>query len=272
MKILISGGNGNIGSYLTKDLSSEHEIYSFTKADFDVCNKDIIHNIISKIEPDMVIHCAAITDIDYCEFNQCVAYSTNTIGSLNIASICSKFDIPLLYLSSNYVYGNYKSNPYIESDQCSPINIYGKTKLEGENLIRTLCNKFFILRTSWVIGGNNCPIKRILKNSSSIVLCSEEITNITYIKDLSEFIKLIIKTDNYGIYNLCNKGFTSKYDIVNSLIKNLEYNKKTIKIPGDYITSAAPRPSFSAINCDTLEKTFNINIPSWEDSIIDYLK
>ncbi len=269
MKILISGGNGNIGSYLTTSLKDEHEVYSFSKSDFDVTNKSEIHDIIHKINPDIILHAAAITDVDYCESNESLAYSTNTLGTLNIASISYKFNIPLVYISTNYVYGDYKSSPYIETDICDPINIYGKTKLEGENLIRTLLNNFFIIRISWIIDADKCSMLKMLDNSSPVILCSLEKTNVTSIKDLSHFINIIIKTDNYGIYNLSSKDYSSKYDIVHLLLENKKLNKNILKLPEKFLINTATRPIFSAINSDKAKDTFSISLRTVDDIILE---
>ncbi|MBU3202664.1 SDR family oxidoreductase [Clostridium algidicarnis] len=269
MKILISGSNGNIGSYLTTSLSDEHQIYSFSKSDFDVTNKSQICDVICKTTPDIILHTAAITDVDYCESNESLAYSTNTLGTLNIASMCYKFNIPIVYISTSYVYGDYKSSPYVETDICDPINIYGKTKLEGENLIRTLLNNFFIIRTSWVIDANKCSILKMLDNPSPIVLCSLEKTNVTSIKDLSYFINTIIKTDNYGIYNLSSEDYSSKYDIVTQLLKNKRFDKNILKLPEKLLVNTAKRPSFSAINSTKAKDTFSIPLRRLDDIILE---
>lgn len=268
MKILISGGNGNIGSYLTTSLSDEHQIYSFSKDDFDVTDKIKIYDIICKIYPDIILHTAAITDVDYCEANESLAYSTNTLGTLNIASMCYKFNIPLVYISTSYVYGDHKSLPYVETDICDPINIYGKTKLEGENLIRTLLNNFFIIRTSWIIDSYKCSILKMLDNPSPIVLCSLEKTNVTSMKDLSFFINTIIKTDNYGIYNLSSEDYSSKYDIVNRLLKSKGFDKRILELPEKLLEDIATRPKCCAISSKKSKDTFSIALRTLDDIIV----
>lgn len=273
MNILITGGKGSIGSYLCNSLSSDNQVYALGRNELDVCDRNAVESTISVIKPDILIHCAALTNIDFCENNETSAYTVNTIGSLNVAQTCSKLSIPIIYISTNYVYGDYKKEPYVETDKCNPINIYGKTKLEGEKLIRTICSKYFILRTSWVFGGSNCYIKKSLeKKSSPLFLCSDEITNATYIEDLASVISTIIHKNKYGLYNCVNKNPTSKYNVMELAFKLLEIEKPLIKIPQNYISNSAPRPSYSVLNTSFLKSEFNIELPSWDMRLNQYIE
>lgn len=273
MNILITGARGNIGTYLNEYLSKENEVYSFGKDELNVCDKNSLLSTVQMVKPDLVIHCAALTNIDFCEANETAAYTVNTLGSLNVAYACSSLDIPIVYISTSYVYGDYKSTPYYETDECNPINIYGKTKLAGEKLIRTICKKYFIFRTSWVFGYDDCYIKKSLeKLSVPIFLCSDEIINPTYVEDLAYVISKIISSNFYGVYNCVNKDFATKYDVIKAAFDEIGIKKELIKIPRNYISNSAPRPKFSALDTSLLKNCFNIKLPSWKDRLHEYVK
>ncbi len=272
MNILITGAKGNLGKYLSTYFSLDNNVSAFGKDLLDITDKNMCLNIISTIKPDIVINCAGLTNMDSCELNEKDSYSINTLGSLNLAFCCNHFDIPLLYLSTNYVYGNYKNTPYEEKNECNPINVYGKTKLAGENLIRTLCNKYFIIRTSWVFGGENCILKKIINNPTiPIIFCSDEFTNATYIEDLAYAIKTMLKSHDYGIYNCVNKDSSSKYNMVKTALDLLDIHKDLIKLPTNYINNSAPRANYSVMDTNLFRNTFNIEMPSWKQSLEQYL-
>lgn len=272
MKILITGSDGNIGDYLFKYLSPRHEVYPFRKNVLDITNKAKCIDIISNKRPDIVIHCAALTNIDLCERDETSAYSINTLGSLNIAYSCSMLNIPIVYLSSNNVYDGNKTSYYYETDLCSPINVYGKTKLAGEKLIRTICSKFFIIRTSWVFGGKNCFVKNIIENKDiPIFMSSVDVASPTYIEDLCSVIESMIKSDMYGIYNCVNSGGVKKSIWVKAILDHLKVNNEVIEIPENFISNRALRPKSTLMNTYLLKNCFNIEMRSWESALLEYL-
>ncbi|GKX66857.1 SDR family oxidoreductase [Inconstantimicrobium mannanitabidum] len=272
MKILILGGKGNIGGFLSKDLEPYHDIISVSKDDLDITSKSSVFSIISSKAPSIVIDAAGISNIDYCQANEQISYSVNTLGTMNIALACSKLDIPLVYISSAQVYGSDNTNVHSEHENCNPINIFGKSKLAGENLIRTLCKKYFILRTSWCFGGEKCFVKSILsKRNTPIFMVADMVVNPTYVQDLSRAILSIIDSTSYGVYNCVNKGETSKCDLVKYIFDLLGYDKKIISLPKSTMDSLAPRPKNCSLANNLIEKSFNLEIPSWEESMNIYL-
>jgi dTDP-4-dehydrorhamnose reductase len=272
MKVLITGADGSIGEYLSKYLSSSHEVFSFRKNKLDITNKVQCIEIINSIKPDIIIHCAALSNIDLCERDEPSAYTINTIGSLNIAYCCNLLNIPIVYLSCSNVYDGNRTNAYYETDLCSPVNIYGKTKLAGENLIRTICSKYFIIRTSWVFGGKNCFVKNIIENKDiPIFMSSVDIASPTYIEDLSSTIEVMLHSNMYGIYNCVNSGAVKKSIWVKTILDYLNVNKEVIEIPEKFISNKALRPKCTILNTSVLKNCFNIELPPWETSLLEYL-
>ena len=272
MKILLTGSNGNIGSYLQIYLNENHVVYPMERNQIDITNKALTMEVIETIKPDLVIHTAALTNMDLCERDETSAYTINTLGSLNVAYPCSLLDIPIVYLSTGYVFDGTKKRPYYETDQCNPINIYGKTKLAGEKLIRTVCKKYFIIRTSWVFGGSNCFVKKVIENKATpLFLCSNEISNLTYIKDLCYAIEKIISTDQYGIYNCVNSEAVSKAIWIRSIFNQFNIKNEITEIPENFVCNRALRANYTALDTILLNNCFNIILPSWRESLNKYI-
>ncbi|MFL0267748.1 SDR family oxidoreductase [Candidatus Clostridium radicumherbarum] len=273
MNILITGADGNIGSYLIKSLSKNHKIFALNKNDLDITDKNMCIEKIRNLKPHIVLHTAALSNVDLCERDETSAYSINTIGSLNVAYPCSLLDIPIIYFSCNNVYDGNKIGPYYETDLCSPINVYGKTKLAGEKLIRTICSKYFILRTSWIYGSKDCFVRNVIENKEvPLFMCSSEISSPTYIGDLTKVIEKIICTDRYGIYNCTNAGAIKKSIWVKTILNNLNIKKDVIEIPENFISNRAPRPKCTILNMSLLKNCFEIEMPTWEASLKKYLE
>lgn len=273
MKILITGSEGNIANYLSTNLRNNHSVYSLNKNELDITNKAKCTEIINELRPDIVLHTAALSNIDLCERDETSAYTINTIGSLNVAYPCSLLDIPIIYISCSNVYDGNKISPYYETDLCTPINVYGKTKLAGEKLIRTICTKYFILRTSWIYGTKNCFVRNIIDNKDvPLFMCSGEISSPTNIKDLFLVIERILKSDMYGIYNCTNSGAIKKSIWVKTILDYINIKKDVIEIPENFISNRAQRPKCTILNTSLIKNCFEIEMPNWEISLRDYLK
>jgi dTDP-4-dehydrorhamnose reductase len=196
MKILITGAKGNIGTYLCSVLAKSHVIYGLDKTELDITDKIATEKIMNELKPDAVIHTAAITNKHFCEYHESLAYGVNTLGTLNIAKCCNSLSIPLIYLSSTDVYGDTKTLPYIETDDCTPLNAYSKSKLGGEELVQTICNKYFIVRSSYIYGGNDCFVRNLINGKhTTIYLFSNPTISVTYIGDLFEILQRLINME-----------------------------------------------------------------------------
>ena len=272
MNILITGAKGNIGTYLCNILSKSHVIYGFDKIGLDVMDKISTERTISELNIDAVIHTAAITNKYACEYNEALAYSVNTVGTLNIAHCCNLLNIPILYLSTADVYGNNKSSPFSETDECLPLNAYAKSKLRGEELIQTICSKFFIVRTANIFGGNDCFIRKLVNGShTAIYLFSDPDFSITYIKDLTEVLEMLLATDKYGVYNYSNEGWLSKSTLINSVIKLANLNTPLVLNSDNILSNVIKESKYSCLNSDHIKCSLDIEIPCWNDRLKDYI-
>ncbi|WP_052447361.1 SDR family oxidoreductase [Clostridium polynesiense] len=272
MNIIITGAHGNLGSYMADYFSRLNNVIALGRKNLNIVEKDNVFNTIKMMHPDLVIHNASINDMDQCEGDENLAYTVNTIGSLNIAYVCSHLNIPLVFLSSSYVFNGKKNKPYYETDFCDPINTFGKTKLAAEKLIRTICKKYFIIRTSWVFGGSMCYINKALNNKSKIIMSSSEILNPTYIKDLCSCIEVIIKTDFYGVYNCVNSNYATKKDVLQYAFEIAGIDKKVMDLPENYLDNSPPRPKYTPLNTSLINNCFNLSMPSWQERVEEYCR
>ena len=272
MKILITDIENSLGKYLNLSLAEKNTVFGFTKETLYLPDKSKTLETISNIKPDIVIHTSSIENLELCEENENLAYTYNTIGSLNAAYPCSILDIPIVYLSTSYVYDGEKSTPYYETDDCYPVNVFGKTKLASEKLIRTLCKKYFIIRTSWIFGGSDCFVKNVLKNKTAeVFMCTKEVGNPTYIKDLCFSIEKIIHSDLFGIYNCTNSGHVSKYDWVKYIFELTNINKEMVTLPENIINEGVCRPRYTAMNTTLIKNCFDIELPDWKIPLKEYI-
>ncbi|MDG7048006.1 MAG: dTDP-4-dehydrorhamnose reductase [Nitrososphaerota archaeon] len=243
MKILITGANGMVGSSLIPILKQRnHEVHptdiiiNKNIEALDVRNYGEINKFFGQIKPDIVIHLAAETDVDKCELDPDHAYRTNTMGTMNIVLFCQKYNIPLLYVSTIGVFDGNKLEPYTEFDNPNPINIYGKSKLEGEKIVIQLLKKFYIVRAGWMVGGGPDKDKkfvgkiiRILQNTNTVNAVDDKIGSPTFTADLSTCISDLIETGYYGIFHCTNRGIASRYEIAQNIALFLGKDTSNIK-------------------------------------------
>ena len=272
MKLLITGLENSLGKYISGYFKNNNEIFEFNKETLNSSDKNLCFNIITSIKPDIVIHCETMNNMEACEKDESSAYNVNTIGTLNMAYPCSILNIPIIYLSTSYVYSGEKDSPYFETDDCKPVNIYGKTKLSGERLIRTLCKKYFIIRCGWIFGCENCFVKKIMKNINvPILLCSTEIGNPTYVEDLCLLIQDMLTSNLYGIYNCGNDNAVNKTVFVKTILSLCKVKKNILELPRSINLNTAPRPKNCSLNMSLIKNCFNVDFFSWEDRLSEYI-
>ena len=272
MKILITGVESNLGKYIESYFAQNNQVFAFTRQILDISRKDLTYKTITSVSPDIVIHLDSQDNIDTCEMDESSAYTQNTIGTLNVAYPCSILNIPIIYLSTSYVYSNNCKCSNFETDECNPVNIYGKTKLAGEKLIRTLCKKYFILRAGWLFGYDDCFVNKIINNRNfSIFVCSTEVGNPTYCKDFCDAIKEMLHSDLYGIYNCCNPPSISKSLWIKEIFSLAQIERTILELPENFISNTAKRPQNSSLNTSLIKNCFNIDFPSSDVRLLEYM-
>jgi dTDP-4-dehydrorhamnose reductase len=251
MKILITGAQGQLGHDLVDILGPGNELFPFD-LDLDITDSAAVATRIPGVNPDIIIHSAAMTNVDGCETDPDAAYRVNAIGAQNVAEAARKCGAPMVYVSTDFVFDGTAVTPYTEFDPVNPISVYGKSKLAGENYVRAAVPNSFIVRTAWLYGknGNNFvkTMLRLAGEQDEIKVVDDQVGSPTFSYDLALRIAELIKTDWYGTYHVTDSGSCSWYQFTKDI---MEAAGKTVKISP--ITTAdlgrpAPRPAFSVLD------------------------
>lgn len=277
MKVFITGSQGCLGIAMQNLLRKENvnhlgiDIQQLDISDFKKLNDAIIN-----YRPDVILHFAAISDVDACEREPELAFRINTLSTLGIATIARKIKAKLLYTSTNFVFDGDKEKPYFECDQPNPISEYGKTKYLGEKYIREVHDRFYIVRTSWLFGKNAKTFaSRFLEQKEkphSISVICDQIGSFTYVIDLADAIFNIIKSENYGTYHIVNGDYGTWLDFLLKAKEIMKFNTELIPVKTDELNLPAPRPKFAPLGSKNYEFLFDKKIRPWQDALVDFIK
>ncbi len=222
MRIFITGIKGQLGRALQKTLV-EHEVRGGDLPDCDITDRACIQAAIADFGPDLVIHCAAMTDVDGCARDPELAYRVNGLGTQNVALACQATGAALLAVSTNEVFDGAADRPYAEFDPRHPINPYGRSKLAGEWYAQNLLNRFYIVRTAWLyaLDGRNFPhrIIQLADERGRLRVVDDEVGSPTYVTDLAQALGRLITTDQYGVYHFVNQGVCSRFDMAHEILR-----------------------------------------------------
>jgi dTDP-4-dehydrorhamnose reductase len=283
MKILVIGSKGQLGhELLIQGNNSGYEILPADLPELDITDKTQVKHWLEKFRPSFVLNSAAYTNVDKAETEIDLAFAVNRDGPANLAEICALFKVPLIHISTDFVFDGKKSSPYIESDPASPLSIYGKSKQEGENEVRSRLKKHIILRTAWLYGvhGQNFvkTMLRLGKEKEVINVVADQFGSPTSAADLAEAVLQIISkikdsSDlNWGTYHYCGHGIITWHkfakEILNLAKHYIPIKTKNVKpiSTAEYPTKAI-RPPFSALDCGLIKKNFEISLKPWQDSL-----
>ena len=276
MKVLVTGANGQLGYDVVKELQKQNiECCGATRKDFDILNFEATEKFITNYMPDVVIHCAAYTAVDKAEDEQNVCFYVNAFATENIAQICKKIDAKMIYISTDYVFDGTKGGFYEVDDKPNPVNVYGRTKLLGEQAVQKILNKYFIVRISWVFGehGNNFVKTMLLlgKERKELNIVADQYGSPTYTADLVPLLIEMIKTDKYGIYHATNEGVCSWADFAEEIFKLAGMNVKVNHIAASEYPTKAKRPLNSRLSKEKLDKYF-YKLPFWKTALEKFIK
>jgi len=273
MKMLVTGSKGQLGKELLK-IYSDQNITGVDIDEMDITNAEQTVNLIRELNPDIVIHAAAMTDVDGCEKNIEAAYKVNTLGTRNVALACQKANSEMVYVSTDFVFAGDKDENYNEFDIPSPLSIYGKSKLEGEKLVKELLNRFYIVRTAWLYGDGHNFVKTMLslaENNDSLSIVSDQQGTPTYAKDLAIAISKIIDSGLYGTYHASNNGSCSWYDFAKKIFEIKDIDIEVNPTTAEEFGSPAERPAYSVMDNFALESQGIYKMRDWEEALKDYL-
>lgn len=276
MRVLVTGSKGMLGSDIVKIFSKTHEVVEVTRQDFDITDTQASLEYIKSIKPDVVIHSAAYTDVDGCESNIKRAYQVNALGTRNIAVACNEINASMVYISSDYIYDGNKNSPYYEYDITNPLSVYGKSKLEGENFVKTLCKKYYIVRTSWLFGkhGKNFiqTMLTLAKDKETISVVNDQVGSPTYTEDLAKALSELILKPAYGTYHIANEDFCSWYDLAKYIFEIANViGVEVISTTTEDLGRPAPRPKNSRLEKFYLRLNGYNVLRSYKDAVREYI-
>lgn len=300
MKIFVTGVGGQLGHDVMNELASRgytgvgsdiHPVYSgimdgsavtgMPYESLDITNREAVREVLCKVNPDVVIHCAAWTAVDLAEDEdkQDKVRAINADGTRNIAQICKELDCKMVYISTDYVFNGLGDTPWQpDCKEYAPLNVYGQTKLAGELAVAQTLEKYFIVRIAWVFGlnGNNF-IKTMLnvgKKYDTLRVVNDQIGTPTYTLDLSRLLVDMVETEKYGYYHATNEGgYISWYDFACEIFRQAGYKNTVVPVTTEeYGLSKAARPFNSRLDKAKLVENGFTPLPDWKDALSRYLK
>lgn len=277
MKVLVTGVRGQLGYDVVNELEKRGlEAIGVDIQEMDITDEASVNSVIGEAAPDAVIHCAAYTAVDAAEDNVEICRKVNADGTQNIANMCKKLDIPMIYISTDYVFDGQGERPWLPDDERAPLNVYGQTKYEGELAVQNTLDKYFIVRIAWVFGVNGKNfIKTMLnlgKTRDHLTVVNDQFGSPTYTYDLARLLVDMIQTDKYGIYHATNEGICTWYEFACEIFKQAGLNVSVAPVTADQYPAKAKRPSNSRMSKDKLEENGFEKLPTWQDALKRYLK
>ncbi len=274
MKLFITGAKGQLGRTMQAQWAQDI-IFPADLPECDIADRAGVMQAIAEFRPDVVIHAAAMTDVDGCTRDPDKAFRINALGTRNVALACQKAGCALVYISTNEVFEGLKTEPYLEFDPTNPINVYGRSKLAGENIVRDLLTHFYIVRTAWLYGqGGNHFVRKIIRladEQGRLRVVTDEVGSPTYAGDLTHGIRQLVDTGAFGIYHMVNTGAASRFEFASEILRLSERNH----VPIEPITMAAfSRPSspppYTPLR-NFCAEALGITFRSWQAALAEYI-
>jgi len=275
----VIGAKGMLGRDLMGVLHASlpnDEIIGWDIEEIDIQKEEDTVFKIEKLRPDIVVHIAAYTDVDGCELDEEKAFAVNAEGTKHVALAASRCRAKMVYLSTDYVFDGNKREPYLESDSPHPLNVYGRSKLKGEQYVQEWVKDALIIRTQWLYGryGKNfvTSILQQAREKRVLSIVNDQIGSPTYTVDLAKAISVLIQFDAQGIFHVANSDLCTWYTFGQAILKLLGMGKvRVIPISSKEFGRPAARPSYSVLNCQKLKKETGLALRPWSEALKDYL-
>lgn len=283
MKILITGADGQLGNDLVKTLK-DFEVIPLTHPDMDITDINSVKPVSDKYKPDIIINTAAYVQVDECETHPDKAFLVNAIGARNMAVVAEALQIKLVHISTDYVFGGAAERQtvsYTEFDAPAPLNIYGQSKLAGEDFIRHLCHRHFVVRTSGLFGvagssgkGGNFveTILNLDKERNELKVVNDQIFSPTYTVDLARKVAQLLHSQYYGVFHITNRGLCSWYEFAVEILRMVGSKTRITPITSDQYPQKARRPHFSGLDNYQLRLLGMDDMRSWQEALRNYLE
>ena len=285
-KILVTGCNGQLGRAIRKEYAASDVEFINTDVvegegvvSLDITDVDAVLKLVRAEKPDVIINCAAHTNVDKCEEQWDLAYKINAIGPRNLSIAATEADAKMIHVSTDYVFEGNGTRPYTEFDAPNPVSAYGKTKLEGENFVKEFAKKHFILRTAWLYGDGKNFVKTMLalaENDDELNVVCDQVGTPTSAVELAKMIHYLEGTENYGTFHATCEGDTNWADFAEAIFKragkNVKVNHVTSKQYKEMNPASANRPAYSILEDYMIKLTSDFVMADWQDALDVYMK
>ena len=274
-RILITGADGGLGKVLKKELAKRYEVIAVNRAVMNITDQVAVDSVIREAKPTSVFHCAAFSDVDLAQKEKHQAYAANVRGTENVARACRRYGAALIFISSDYVFDGYLDRPYSEDDLVEPINYYGVTKVLGEQIVRDLLERYYIVRCSWLFGpaGHTFLQKIIQKASDSeIRVVGDQIGSPTYTPDLAKALSELAAIEQWGTYHVTNEGYCSWAEYAQEIIRLVGSGTIVTAVSSSEYQTPAQRPLNSRLSKEKLYSRGIHPLPHWKDALGDYFQ
>ncbi|MGH4120748.1 dTDP-4-dehydrorhamnose reductase [Clostridium sp.] len=277
MKILITGSNGQLGREIAKQYKEKKDIDLILTdvSDLDITNVYRVNSFVCENKPDVIINCAALTDVDKCETEIDMAYRINTIGPKNLATAANQIGAEIIQVSTDYVFSREINKSLTEFDKVNPETIYGKTKLEGEILVKNHNPKHYIVRTAWLYGDGNNFVKTMInlsKTNKTLKVVNDQKGTPTSTVDLARVIIKLVEDKNYGLFHCTCKGECTWYEFTKEIFRLKGIDTEVLPCTTGEFPRLAKRPEYSVLRNYMLELTTGDTTRSWQEAICEYLR
>jgi dTDP-4-dehydrorhamnose reductase len=275
LKIAITGASGRFGRGLQLALEQKHTIYLVRHADVDITKADDVGRVLAAIHPDVVIHTAALPDIDYCETHPEETHKVNVDGTRNVMRTAEQIGAGLVHISTDAVFDGTKGAPYVETDATNPISVYGRSKLAAEQVVKEY-EKHWIFRVSVLFGPGkeNFVSKAIEQVRAGVVhqVASDQLGSATYTLDAGEKIREVVEAKAYGLYHLCNSGPCTRMDLAKQAVVDAGLDPKLVRgIPTESMSRPGPRVKYAVMEMAALRNRGFAQPRAWQEALREYV-
>ena len=258
-------------------LGGQHEISGASHSEADITDEHAIRLMLERVQPHVVANAAAFTDVDACETQPELAFRVNAEGPRNLATVCAEMDIPLMHVSTDYVFDGEKNEPYVEEDQTKPLSVYGRSKLQGEQEVQKHLSRSWIVRVCGVFGPYRKNFVSFVlemgKKRQPLKIVRDQRIAPTYTFDAAAGIGEILRRGPFGIYHLTNQGFTSRIEFTQEILRQAGYgDTPVIPISSAETNRPAPRPRNSQLENARMKREGLKLLPPWRDAVSRYLR
>lgn len=275
-KVLVTGAGGQLGQEFVRLENHQDKVIGLSRTELDITDEEQCRRIIEEWKPDVILHSAAYTAVDRAETDTDTAYAVNVLGTKNIAEAAERVRAKFCYISTDYVFDGMGIMPYEVGHPTAPRSVYGRTKLEGEQIAAAVCSKAFIVRTSWVYGkyGNNFvkTMLRLANNHREISVVNDQFGAPTYTYDLAVLLRELVRSDRYGTYHASNVGVCTWFEFAKAIFEEAGIEGVAVRpCLTDQFPRPAPRPAYSVLSHTSLIEAGFKPLRHWKEALRDYL-